>query len=48
MGLVGVTGSLNGLRLAVPRDILRVSVTDRREKPTKHLTQTGGAQIGQR
>jgi len=32
MGLVGVTGSLNGQRLAVPRDILRVSPKDPSEK----------------
>ena len=32
MGLVGVTGNLNSQRLAVPRDILRVSATDPSEK----------------
>ena len=32
IGVVGVTGSLNGQRLAVPRDFLRVAVDDPSEK----------------
>jgi hypothetical protein len=32
MGLVGVTGSLNGQRLALPREIMRVSLKDPSEK----------------
>ena len=35
MGLVGVSGSLNGQRLAVPREILRVKSHDRSEKHLK-------------
>jgi len=35
IGLVGVTGSLNGQRLAVPRDVLRVSADDPSEAALK-------------
>ena len=35
MGLVGVSGSLNGQRLAVPREILRVKSYDQSEKHLK-------------